>query len=239
MTGLNPPSIELPSLSLHLTNTNTNNNNNNTAHQRRGRSGSFLKVEHVDSSNEVALDQAAYANINAEWVNRKGELVPTDPAELVMTSEGAWMIHVVLIATGKVIIDAIPGVTQNLSWTAVNLTYLAVRLHTTSRRRLTPADPAPVYSARISCSIGSRAFPSAASYMGALTTTSRYGSRSTAVRKTHRPESGFSPSPWACAFSIPFCPDTHSRDPQTQIVSCSRRTTRITTPGFSRLISRP
>ncbi len=40
---------------------------------------------------------------------------------------GAWMIHVVLIATGKVIIDVIPGVTQNISWTTVNLTYLAVR----------------------------------------------------------------------------------------------------------------
>jgi hypothetical protein len=39
------------------------------------------------------------------------------------------MIHVVLIATGKVIIDAIPGMTQNVSWTAVNLTYLAVRSH--------------------------------------------------------------------------------------------------------------
>jgi len=37
------------------------------------------------------------------------------------------MIHVVLIATGKVIIDVIPGMTQNISWTAVNLTYLAVR----------------------------------------------------------------------------------------------------------------
>jgi hypothetical protein len=37
------------------------------------------------------------------------------------------MIHVVLIATGKVVIDAIPGVTQNISWTAVNLCYLAVR----------------------------------------------------------------------------------------------------------------
>ncbi|KAI0287096.1 Orm1 type endoplasmic reticulum protein, partial [Russula brevipes] len=75
----------------------------------RARSSSFLKVEHVDTSNEEALDQAAYANINAEWVNRKG----------------AWMIHVVLIATGKVIIDAIPGVTKNTSWTAVNLIYLA------------------------------------------------------------------------------------------------------------------
>ncbi|KAH9989131.1 ORMDL family-domain-containing protein [Russula vinacea] len=87
MSGLSPPNIKLP-LSIHT--------------NRRGRSSSFLKVEHVDSSNEVALDQAAYANNNAEWVNRKG----------------AWMIHVVLVAAGKVIIDVIPGVTQNVSWTA-------------------------------------------------------------------------------------------------------------------------
>ncbi len=58
MTGISPPNIRLPGVSLHP--------------HRRGRSNSFLKVEHVDSSNEVALDQAAYANINAEWVNRKG-----------------------------------------------------------------------------------------------------------------------------------------------------------------------
>src|SRR5260221_6156436 len=61
MSGLNPPSIKLPGLSIHP-----------PTHQRRGRSNSFLKVEHVDSSNEEALDQAAYVNINAEWVNRKG-----------------------------------------------------------------------------------------------------------------------------------------------------------------------
>jgi hypothetical protein len=60
-SGLSPPSIKLPGLPLHPNTT-----------QRRGRSGSFLKVEHVDTSNEEALDQAAYANINAEWVNRKG-----------------------------------------------------------------------------------------------------------------------------------------------------------------------
>jgi hypothetical protein len=58
MSGPSPPNITLPSVSLHP--------------HRRGRSNSFLKVEHVDNSNEVALDQAAYANINAEWVNRKG-----------------------------------------------------------------------------------------------------------------------------------------------------------------------
>ncbi|KAI9453471.1 Orm1 type endoplasmic reticulum protein [Lactarius psammicola] len=110
--ALSPPSIKLPGLSLHPENNNNgnggNNGNGNVGH-KRARSRSVLKVEHVDSSNDETLDQAAYENINAEWVNRKG----------------AWMIHVVLIATGKVIIDAIPGITQNISWTAVNLTYLA------------------------------------------------------------------------------------------------------------------
>jgi hypothetical protein len=67
-SGLSPPSIKLPGLPLHPNSKNTT--------QRRGRSGSFLKVEHVTSSNEEALDQAAYANINAEWVNRKGLLLP-------------------------------------------------------------------------------------------------------------------------------------------------------------------
>lgn len=37
------------------------------------------------------------------------------------------MIHVVLIFFGKLVIDTIPGMTQQLSWTTVNLTYLAVR----------------------------------------------------------------------------------------------------------------
>lgn len=58
MSGLSPPNIKLPTVPLQP--------------HRRSRSNSFLKVEHVDSSNEVALDQAAYPNINAEWVNRKG-----------------------------------------------------------------------------------------------------------------------------------------------------------------------
>ena len=58
MSGLSTPNIKLLDVSLHP--------------HRRGRSNSYLKVEHVDSSNEVALDQAAYPNINAEWVNRKG-----------------------------------------------------------------------------------------------------------------------------------------------------------------------
>lgn len=43
------------------------------------------------------------------------------------TLAGAWVIHVVLIVMGKIIIDSLPGMTQEISWTLVNLTYLSVR----------------------------------------------------------------------------------------------------------------
>lgn len=77
----------------------------------RGRSGSLVKVEQVgDRSVEEVLDRGAYVNINANWVNAKG----------------AWLIHVVLIMCGKIIIDTIPGMTQQVSWTLVNLFYLTL-----------------------------------------------------------------------------------------------------------------
>jgi hypothetical protein len=41
-----------------------------TLAQRRGRSNSLLKVEEV--AKDMLEDQSAYANINVEWVNRKG-----------------------------------------------------------------------------------------------------------------------------------------------------------------------
>ena len=34
------------------------------------------------------------------------------------------MIHPVLIVVGKIVVDAIPGVTQQASWTIVNLAYM-------------------------------------------------------------------------------------------------------------------
>ncbi|KAF9534122.1 Orm1 type endoplasmic reticulum protein [Crepidotus variabilis] len=82
-----------------------------TGLRSRGRSSSIVKVEHVgDRSVEEFVDRGAYSNINADWVN----------------SKGAWMIHVVLIIFGKIIIDTLPGMTQQISWTLVNLFYLAI-----------------------------------------------------------------------------------------------------------------
>lgn len=39
---------------------------------------------------------------------------------------GAWLIHPILIFTGKIVIDTIPGMRQEVSWTLVNLLYLSV-----------------------------------------------------------------------------------------------------------------
>lgn len=77
-----------------------------TSHNRR-RSSSILS--HLEPETVVEQsDQAALPNINANWVN----------------SKGAWVIHVVIIVLLKVVYDLIPGVSQELSWTLTNLTYV-------------------------------------------------------------------------------------------------------------------
>ncbi|KAJ6616216.1 ORMDL family-domain-containing protein [Mycena sp. CBHHK59/15] len=99
-----PTTIKLPALGIEVP-------SNAVPLRTRARSGSLVKVEHVgDRSVEEVLDRSAYVNINADWVNAKG----------------AWLIHVVLICVGKLIIDTIPGMTQQISWTLVNLFYLAL-----------------------------------------------------------------------------------------------------------------
>ncbi|THV08221.1 Orm1 type endoplasmic reticulum protein [Dendrothele bispora CBS 962.96] len=77
----------------------------------RPRRPSMVKVESVGNrSAEDVLDQNTYVNNNANWVN----------------SKGAWLIHVVLICVGKIIIDTMPGMSPQISWTLVNLFYLAL-----------------------------------------------------------------------------------------------------------------
>jgi hypothetical protein len=39
---------------------------------------------------------------------------------------GAWIIHVFLILLGKILVDVVPGMEQDASWTVVNLGYIAV-----------------------------------------------------------------------------------------------------------------
>jgi len=106
----------------------------------RGRSGSLVKVEQVgDRSNEEDLDRSAYVNINADWVNAKGVHRPSfnsQPISHPCSFQGAWLIHVVLIICGKIIIDTVPGMTPQISWTLVNIFYLAVSFSLSSCARL-------------------------------------------------------------------------------------------------------
>lgn len=76
---------------------------------RRRRSSSILQVYHEPPETlEQINDQAALPNLNANWNNAKG----------------AWTIHIVLIAALKIFYDVIPGVSQELSWTLTNMTYM-------------------------------------------------------------------------------------------------------------------
>ncbi|CAD6566934.1 MAG: hypothetical protein CYPHOPRED_001278 [Cyphobasidiales sp. Tagirdzhanova-0007] len=81
---------------------------NGSPSQKRGRSSSILSIHEIKENADDDLDKSAFANLNAEWVNYKG----------------AWLIHVVLIAIGKVLVDSIPGIEQDTSWTIVLQSYL-------------------------------------------------------------------------------------------------------------------
>ncbi|KAK0517152.1 hypothetical protein JMJ35_000307 [Cladonia borealis] len=74
---------------------------------RRRRSSSLLYQEPPESMEHMS-DQSALPNLNANWVNAKG----------------AWAIHVVCIIGLKILFDIIPGVSQETSWTLVNITYM-------------------------------------------------------------------------------------------------------------------
>lgn len=78
----------------------------------RARSASLVTVTEVggDEPENVVDRLGVGSNENAAWVN----------------APGAWIIHPVLILLGKVLVDAIPGMTQDISWTIVNLGYMAV-----------------------------------------------------------------------------------------------------------------
>lgn len=76
----------------------------------RKRSSSIITVEKIETSHEEMLDQAAGFNANADWVNYKG----------------AWVIHIVLILLAKILLDVVPGMEQDISWTIVNLGYIGV-----------------------------------------------------------------------------------------------------------------
>ncbi|WVQ65316.1 uncharacterized protein L199_003492 [Kwoniella botswanensis] len=80
--------------------------------QGRARSSSLVTVTEVggDDPDNVVDRLGVGNNENAEWVN----------------APGAWVMHPLLILLAKMLIDAIPGMTQDVSWTIVNLGYMSV-----------------------------------------------------------------------------------------------------------------
>lgn len=103
---------------------------------RRRRSSSLIYKEPPETI-EQRSDQAALPNLNASWVNSKGEN-NTDIERAFSGSEadymcwgylGAWGIHVVLIIGLKIFYDTMPGVSQETSWTLTNISYMFVRLY--------------------------------------------------------------------------------------------------------------
>jgi hypothetical protein len=156
---------------------------------KRARSSSIVSVTEIPENYDDTLDQGALNNVNADWVNYKGESGwprqaygeqegggqgwgarvgldgdgtwqrrgqryglcvravvyqgavasgggdgrvaagvsrPVQLADSQPSLAGAWLIHVVLILVGIVLLDIIPGMTQDLAWTIVNLGYLTV-----------------------------------------------------------------------------------------------------------------
>ncbi|KAK0808335.1 sphingolipid homeostasis protein orm1 [Friedmanniomyces endolithicus] len=87
---------------------------NDKERNRRRRRSSSLMYQEPPESLEQQSDQATMPNLNAQWVNAKGDM-----------SAGAWMIHIILIALLKILYDILPGVSQETSWTLTNATYMA------------------------------------------------------------------------------------------------------------------
>lgn len=44
--------------------------------------------------------------------------------ELIRDGIGAWLIHIIIILLLKIVYDIVPSVTQETSWTLVNITYM-------------------------------------------------------------------------------------------------------------------
>lgn len=119
---------------------------------RRRRSSSLIYQEPPESIEHMS-DQSALPNVNADWVNAKGEHTSSHglarkefkeatlcfmaifhsgdsnaplPFRLLMLTFhlGAWAIHVICIIGLKLLFDVIPRVSQETSWTLVNIVYM-------------------------------------------------------------------------------------------------------------------
>lgn len=81
--------------------------NSQATHRRR--SSSIISITHVSEETfEEKIDQETEPNLNANWVG----------------SKGAWVIHIVIIIFLKIFYNLVPGVTNEISWSLTNATYV-------------------------------------------------------------------------------------------------------------------
>lgn len=103
------------------THSNSNMGIKDTRIRRRSRSTSIIH-EVLPETLIDESDQSALPNWNSSWVNVKGRRpVNVD----MLTDAGAWLIHPIMIISLKILFNSLPGVSQELSWTLTNLTYMA------------------------------------------------------------------------------------------------------------------
>jgi hypothetical protein len=76
----------------------------------------------------VPLGKNAPPSSASGCANRLRTSSSSSPSLRSYPDTGAWLIHVVLILVAIVLLETIPGMSQDLTWTIVNLGYLSVRL---------------------------------------------------------------------------------------------------------------
>ena len=69
------PSVKIAPISITTTQLSPQRHGGNSGKGRRQSSNSIMKVEEVGEGQDQVLDLSGYANLNVEWVNRKGEII--------------------------------------------------------------------------------------------------------------------------------------------------------------------
>ena len=80
------PSVKIAPISITTTQLSPQRHGGNSGKGRRQRSNSIMKVEEVGEGQDQVLDQSGYANLNVEWVNRKGKIISIIVSAAILSS---------------------------------------------------------------------------------------------------------------------------------------------------------
>jgi hypothetical protein len=117
--------------------------------------------------------------------------------------------HPCLVLVVKLFLDTLPGMTQQFSWTFVNLGYLIVspaRPAAASFKLILDNRPFRRRRYLTSCSTGQQASHSRRACTAARMTTSRFGNKSTRASSLPPPRNGSFASPSYCTYSMTLFP---------------------------------